>query len=117
MPIVIPTILALLAAAAPAFAADPPASDAGAVTLSLVLQNAREVALAGSFNQWDRERHKLAGPDPKGRWTITLPLAPGRYEYLFVVNGTDWVPDPAAPSVSDGLGGKNSVLLVPDPER
>jgi 1,4-alpha-glucan branching enzyme len=115
MRIVIPTLLAFLAAAAPAYAADPP--DAGAVTLSLVRQNAREVALAGSFNQWDREQHKLTGPDPKGRWTITLPLAPGRYEYLFVVNGIDWVPDPAAPSVSDGLGGRNSILLVPGPDR
>jgi 1,4-alpha-glucan branching enzyme len=116
MRIVISYILAFLAATVPAFAADPPAPDA-AVTFSLVKPDAREVALAGSFNQWDREQHRLAGPDRNGRWTITLPLAPGRYEYLFVVNSTDWVPDPAAPTVSDGLGGKNSVLLVPDRER
>ena len=107
----------ILAATLPVFAAALPVPDSGAVTFSLVRQDAREVALAGSFNHWDREQHRLSGPDRNGRWTITLPLAPGRYEYLFVVNNTDWVPDPAAPSVSDGLGGKNSVLLVPDRER
>ena len=117
MRIVIVSILAFLAASLPVFAADLPVPDPGAVTFSLVKPDAREVALAGSFNQWDREQHRLAGPDRNGRWTITLPLAPGRYEYLFVVNSTDWVPDPAATSMCDGLGGKNSVLLVPERER
>ena len=117
MHMVIAYLLTFLAASLPVFATDLPARNPDAVTFSLLKPEAREVALAGSFNQWDRERHRLAGPDRNGRWAITLPLAPGRYEYLFVVNSTDWTPDPAAPSVSDGFGGKNSVLLVPDGER
>jgi 1,4-alpha-glucan branching enzyme len=56
----------------------------------------------------------LSGPDKKGFWSLTLPLAGGRYEYLFVINGTIWLPDPKAASVDDGLGGRNSVIEVPD---
>jgi len=37
---------------------------------------------------------------------------PGRYEYLFVVDG-QWLPDPnAKESVANPFGGRNSVLRV-----
>lgn len=74
--------------------------------------NAASVVIAGSFNQWDRERNRLSGPDPEGRWRVTIPLVPGRYEYLFLIDGTTWVLDGAAPSVDDGMGGRNSVVIV-----
>ena len=108
-----PTLLALavLLAGCPS-APRPDTAGPPAVPFAMTAPDARTVSIAGSFNRWDGEQHRLAGPDRSGRWTITLPLAPGRYEYLFVVNGTDWVPDPAAPSVSDGLGGTNSVVTV-----
>jgi 1,4-alpha-glucan branching enzyme len=42
-------------------------------------------------------------------------MAPGRYQYKFVVNGTDWKTDPAAKETADdGYGGKNSVVVVGD---
>lgn len=111
MNILLAAILAVVAAAAP----HPPAADG--IVFTLTRADARDVSLAGTFNRWDPARHRLAGPDRDGRWTITLPLAPGRYEYQFVVNGAAWMPDPAAPSVDDGLGGRNSVLTVPAPDR
>jgi 1,4-alpha-glucan branching enzyme len=73
---------------------------------------AKSVSIAGSFNHWNPNRTKLAGPSKEGVWTIVLPLSAGRYEYRFVVNSKEWVLDPSVPSVDDGLGDKNSVLFV-----
>ena len=73
---------------------------------------ARSVAIAGSFNRWDPARHPLSGPDRTGRWTATLRLPPGRYEYLFVIDGSEWVLDPEAPAVDNGLGGRNSIMVL-----
>ena len=50
-----------------------------------------------------------AGP---GRWLRETVLAPGSYEYCFVVDGR-WTADPLAKdSVSNPFGGRNSVLRV-----
>lgn len=50
---------------------------------------ANSVVLVGSFNRWDSSVHHLErGQD--GGWTIALALAPGRYPYLFVVDGVPW---------------------------
>jgi 1,4-alpha-glucan branching enzyme len=106
-------LLLVLAAGCAAPLHVPQAADPGSVQLSFRASAARSVAVAGTFNRWDPVSHRLAGPGPDGLWTITLSLPPGRYEYLFLVNGTDWAPDPAAPSAGDGLGGRNSVLTMP----
>jgi 1,4-alpha-glucan branching enzyme len=73
--------------------------------------DAGAVFIAGSFNAWSPEADAMAkGED--GVWRITLELAPGSYEYKFVVDGT-WMEDPAnSEFVSDPYGGKNSVLTV-----
>lgn len=82
------------------------------VRLSFSSPSAASVSVAGSFNQWDPERNRLASPDSKGVWTITLPLPPGRYEYRFVINNNEWVLDHSAPSTDDGMGDKNSLVIV-----
>jgi len=47
-----------------------------------------------------------------GRWLKELVLAPGVYEYRFVVDG-EWMPDPqAGDTVADPVGEMNSVLIV-----
>ena len=74
---------------------------------------AKQVHIVGSFNRWDRQKDALSGPDNNGWWIITLPLAPGRHEYLFLVDGATWLPDPSAPGrTDDGYGGKNSILYL-----
>lgn len=80
---------------------------------SFFAPSAARVSIVGSFNRWDPERDRLAGPDGKGVWTIVLPLPPGRYEYRFVINNGEWALDPAMPSTDDGLGDKNSLVIVP----
>ena len=81
------------------------------VLLEIVKPGAKQVSVAGSFNQWRPEATPLR-PDGKGRWVGDLAVRPGRHEYLFVVDG-QWLPDPNAKEfVANPFGGKNSVLLV-----
>jgi hypothetical protein len=49
-----------------------------------------------------------------GLWRAEGPaLAPGRYTYKFLLDGTRWLDDPTNPhKAPDGLGGLNSVLIV-----
>ncbi|MCL5022425.1 MAG: glycogen-binding domain-containing protein [Nitrospirae bacterium] len=82
------------------------------VRFALEAKDAKKVAIAGSFNQWDPEKDVLSGPDSDGMWQITIPLPEGRYEYLFLIDGAKWVLDPTVPFVDDGLGGKNSVVSI-----
>jgi len=55
----------------------------------------------------------MTDPDGDGVYEVTLPLAPGTYQYKFVVDG-NWLQDPKNPEgTDDGFGGQNSVLTVP----
>jgi 1,4-alpha-glucan branching enzyme len=81
------------------------------VQLELLRPGARRVYVAGSFNDWKPDSTPLASAG-NGRWVGKLDVRPGRYEYLFVVDG-QWLPDPKAPeSVQNPYGGRNSVLTV-----
>ena len=90
-----------------------PEAAAGGIRFSFLAPLAKSVAIAGSFNRWDPGRDRLTGPDRNGIWTILLPLSHGRYEYRFVINNSEWILDPSAPSMDDGLGEKNSIVIVP----
>lgn len=76
--------------------------------------DARQVSLVGDFTGWRREHelHELA----PGVWSIVVPLAPGVYDYAFVIDGHAWRLDPLAPQVEDGFGGANSRVTVLAPE-
>ncbi len=81
------------------------------VSLELVRPGAKQVFVAGSFNEWKPEKTPLA-PSGKDRWVGDLTVRPGRHEYLFVVDG-QWIPDPNAKEyVANPFGGKNSVLVA-----
>jgi hypothetical protein len=44
---------------------------------------------------------------------VVIPLRPGRYRYTFVVDGTRWSRDPAAPrALEDDFGTPTSVITV-----
>jgi 1,4-alpha-glucan branching enzyme len=46
---------------------------------------AKQVQLAGTFNDWNPSRTELK-KDRSGTWRITLLLAPGKYEYRYLVD-------------------------------
>jgi len=97
--------------AAPIASAAKPAAPGASIALELVKPDARQVYVAGSFNEWKPERAPLMAAG-NGRWVGNLSVKPGRYEYLFVVDG-QWVPDPnAKESVLNPFGGRNSVVTV-----
>lgn len=49
-----------------------------------------------------------------GVWELRVPLGPGRYEYVFLVDGRFWKLDPSNPQRgADGQGGWVSLLVVP----
>jgi 1,4-alpha-glucan branching enzyme len=75
---------------------------------------ARHVTVCGSFNGWRPGATPLSR-DAAGHWQTTVALAPGRYEYKFVVDG-EWLPDVhASQTVLNQYGTLNSVLQVRAP--
>jgi glycosidase len=72
----------------------PPAS---AIPVEFVYDDgmARSVALAGSFNDWSRTAHPLVRDGE--RWSVTVTLDPGTYEYKFVIDDSTWRIDPRNP--------------------
>jgi 1,4-alpha-glucan branching enzyme len=81
------------------------------VTFVLLDLGAKYVSLTGEFNGWASNGTPMKWDDA-GHWEATLALAPGRYEYKFVVDG-EWVPDPLARDPVRNLHGTlNSVLEV-----
>jgi len=82
------------------------------VAISFYAPEARSVSLAGDFNKWSAEKG-LMKKENNGIWTLEVPLQPGTYHYMFVVDGEAWVMDPNAELYrDDGYGNKNSVLRV-----
>ena len=70
------------------------------------------VFVTGTFDGWSADEHALTHNPRSGFFQTTLALAPGRYEYKFVIDGT-WVADPACPGwVPNEHGSLNSVIVV-----
>jgi len=77
---------------------------------------ARNVCIAGSFNDWHPSVSEMLnmGSD---KWVKDLELAPGTYEYRFVVDG-NWVTDTrCAHTVENPFGESNSLMIVPEPRK
>jgi hypothetical protein len=76
---------------------------------------AAEVALAGTFTEWE-PRFQLRETAP-GVWSALVPLEPGVHDYVFVIDGTQWTADPHAFLVDDSFGGTNSRITLLPPAR
>ena len=90
----------------------------GSTTFELFAPDAEIVFLAGDFNNWANRkagqvhdlRFAMRGPDAHGIWRISAALAPGRYRYQFVLNGSTWIQNPLVTTVTpDG----HSILEAP----
>lgn len=80
------------------------------VTFQVRADPGSKVYVAGSFNNWDTTKNKLAGKE--GFFSLNMFLPSGRHEYKFVVNN-NWTTDPnCANSSPDGHGSVNSVVTV-----
>ena len=76
-------------------------------------QNAEQISLAGSFNQW-AEDVLLLTPGFQGEWKIAIPLLPeGQYRYKFLADGKYWLEDVENPyREPDGFNGFNSLFVI-----
>jgi len=81
------------------------------VEFSLHAPEATQVFVAGDFNGWQPELHPLKR-NKQGLWKTKLDLAPGIYQYLYLVDGF-WCEDLGCPSrVDNPFGGQNCVRVV-----
>jgi hypothetical protein len=73
---------------------------------------ARQVQLAGDFNDWVPDKGVETRVAPDGTWEMVTRLGPGVYQYRYLVDG-QWLPDPGNPRRVEGpAGGVNSVLII-----
>src|SRR3989442_13717843 len=80
----------------------------------VVAPRAATVSLVGDFNDWDAARTPMR-PSPRSGplWAAVVPPAPGRYRYAFLLAGSRWSADPAAPRARDDeFGAPSSVVTV-----
>jgi hypothetical protein len=110
--VLVPTLGRRFLSRSPAEASSPAATVY--VQFRLLAGDAQNVALAGSFSDWQPD--VALRPSPDGIWTVTVPLPPGVHDYAFIVDGQRWVPDPYAPQVDDGFGGTHSRLMLLPPQ-
>lgn len=82
------------------------------VTFEFFAPEARQVTLAGTFNNWNTAETVLK-KEKSGRWKVEVALPPGRYEYRYLVDGS-WQNDqrPVA-CVKNAYGSSNCILEVP----
>jgi hypothetical protein len=98
-------------AAVVAKAPKPTATRSVKVSFVLLDLGAKQVSLSGEFNGWSPNATPMKR-DEAGHWETTLQLAPGRYQYKFIVDG-EWIPDPLAhENVWNRHGTLNSVVEV-----
>jgi 1,4-alpha-glucan branching enzyme len=82
------------------------------VSFSVHAEKGSKVFLAGSFNNWDPTAKEMVDKNNTGLYTVTISLAPGSYQYKFVINGT-WCADPECSDwVQNEHGTLNSVKQI-----
>ena len=95
-----------------------PAADAAPIPLQFVLRSgtARGVSVVGDFNGWNPASARMARSPDGDLWSITIPVAPGRHMYGFMIDDTVFTLDPRAPRTRDpDLGVEGSVVIVGRP--
>ena len=82
------------------------------VTFTVRADAGKAVYLAGSFNAWNPAAKQMKDAKKNGVYSTIVLLAPGTYEYKFVVDGV-WQADPeCADFVQNDCGTLNSVITV-----
>lgn len=80
-------------------------------TFSITAPGALNVMLVGDFTSWQDKPISMVKRD-EGRWTASVNLPPGTYQYQFIVDG-QWRHDPDnTQRVPNPYGGENSVRTV-----
>lgn len=81
------------------------------VRVTLQLDGAQTVALAGEWNDWVPTPMRR---DPAGRWTAVVGLPSGVYRWAALVDGARWVVPSGVLKTGDDFGGEVGLLIIPD---
>ena len=83
------------------------------VILTLNMPEVQSVSVVGTFNNWHEQGYEMKRDNSENTWTLAVTLPVGRYEYAFVLDGHELIPDPQAELFADdGFGNQNAVLIV-----
>lgn len=83
------------------------------VTFSLANNKVSSVYLIGSFNGWKQEGYAMKLDRRSNRWILEIDLPPGDYEYAFLIDDKQAIPDPKAEFYKmDGFGARNSIIFA-----
>ena len=92
--------------------AESPTHQQASLTLTFEHPDARQVALIGTFNQWTPDG-RVKTEKQGNLWIFHVNVAPGRYEYAFLVDGREVIADPrAAFRRHNGFGTPNAVIYA-----
>ncbi len=81
------------------------------VAFAVHAPDAASVSLAGDFNGWDPSARPMKR-DASGKWTATLTLPTGEYQYRFYIDGA-WTDDPQCDErAPNEFGSANCVRIV-----
>jgi len=74
--------------------------------------DASYVKVAGTFNNWNTSEESLMERNKDGTWSKCVFLAPGTYQYRFLIDD-EWVADQNnSNQVNNPFGGKDSVIKI-----
>lgn len=78
--------------------------------------NAQKVQVAGEFNGWKPNEELTKEGTDKWAFKTVLPIHTGKdkYEYKFVVNGSEWVVNPDLPQTKTKEGFTNNFVHIPN---
>jgi 1,4-alpha-glucan branching enzyme len=81
------------------------------VPFSFAAPRARQVSLAGDFNNWNPEDMPMY-KSSNGVWYLSVSLTPGCHEYRFIADGV-WQDDPTTGQrIVNTMGSENCVKTV-----
>ena len=90
---------------------NPVEEDKMEVFFSYANPKAKRVCIVGSFNNWSPQSHCMLKRSEE--WSFRLFLAPGRYQYVLLIDDYLWESDPGAFLTEEtGFGTRNSILVV-----
>jgi 1,4-alpha-glucan branching enzyme len=81
------------------------------VTFRVHAPEASSVLVAGDFSGWGRAPLELTELEG-GWWELQIKLAPGRYQYVYLIDGVAVTPPESTRLIDDGFGGQNGYLEI-----
>lgn len=88
-----------------------PAAPEAPISFRIDAPNAARVTVAGDFNGWQPEALTMTRA-PDGAWLARASLPPGRYAYMYIVDGQWTTPPDAARTQDDGFGSQNAIIDI-----